>query len=417
VTTKVSHESRYMDRTVTQTPVSDNTAYPRVGLHRALHVFDDTVAYGDNLPDWKQRLREARSATTSLVGVRTTLSGWPLEYMYTDNGIVIRITGKHSYLGVPTNIDGTLVDKATAIAKQKFAQKARSKITTWQGGVAAGEFREAVKQLASPTRRLRNETLNLLDTLLGLRKGRLRPTKKGLSSLRDAIADTWLEWQYGVKPTISDCQDAYLAFQKVANGRRVDSVTIKATHKEVSRKELGSVKDGLGVPKASGFVTRTMFEESECEVTIRGAYVWRTPDGNFPLPQLFGVDLSSIAPTAYELIPWSFLVDYFTDVGSAIEAVSMRLTDFAWTNYTVRNRKTFREVRPRIEESQFVMLNYKPSVYLAGPYIAKGTRYTINRTAGLPPMVPYKPQFKLPNSSTKWLNIAALLNGINQLKS
>jgi hypothetical protein len=363
-----------------------------------------------------------------MVAVRKTLSTWPIEYHYTDNGIFIQMSGRYIPFDPPSDIDVDLEAKAVAVAFQKFAGKAQEKITTFQGGVAAGEFNEAVRQLASPTKRLRSEVMNLLEEMIRLKRRVVKNPRlleqhvvkssgKALSSIRNAIADTWLEWSFGVKPMINDCQDAYLAFQKMAKGRRVESVRIKAGSRERSQVVL---QRDYQFPLAgfdAGFVKGTVIEEYECEVLFRGAYAWRSPDGNFPLPQLFGVDLSNIAPTAWELIPWSFFVDYFTDVGSAIEAASIRLVEFGYVNYTVRNRTTRKWINLNTEWGQFVMTNYKPFVYCAHPYAAKGSCYKVSRFAGLPPMVPYKPQFKLPHSNNKLFNIAALLNGILQLKS
>jgi hypothetical protein len=361
--------------------------------------------------------------------VRKVLTAWPIEYNYTDGGVKVQIKG-HSYphFEVPSAVDGNLALEATAIAQQKFAKKAQQKITTWQGGVAAGEFRESVRQLASPTKRLRSEVSNLLSEMVLLKRRivknpRLLETHvtkssvKTLNSLRNAIADTWLEWSFGVKPMISDCQDAYLAFRKMALGRRIDKVHIKASH-AVREKQYASIGAVTGiVASGAGLLQYDVIEENFAETHFRAAYVWRSVDGNFPIPQLFGVDLSNFAPTAWELIPWSFLVDYFTDVGSAIEAASIRTVEFAWVNYTVRNSRTLKMVRPRTEWGSFVMQNYKPSVWCPHPYVAKGTLTTVDRFAGLPPMTPYVPHFKLPHSDTKWLNIAALLNGMLQLKS
>jgi hypothetical protein len=428
-TTKTSFDSHRYHLTTVMTPLVSEPSYPQPGLTTVTRTWTNDVTYGDNFPDWRERIREFRSATTSLAGNRIVVSCRPIEYGYTDpnhGGVRFKISGTFVPFSPPATINGVLESQVAATALQKFSSKARQKITTFQGGVSAGEFNETVKQLASPTKRLRHEVGSLLHTMLTLRRriGKnpialerevVKASGKTFRSLRNAIADTWLEWSFGVKPLITDCQDAYLALRKLSEGRRFDHVSIKATHIEKERRFKSTATTGF-VSNAAGFCGYDTWEEDECEVTYRAAYVWRRPDGNFPIPQLFGVDLMDIAPTAWELIPWSFFVDYFTDVGSAIEASSIRLADFAYVNRTVRNRRTLTMVNLRVNADATTRQIFKPSVYCPFTYAAKSTRYKVNRTAGLPPMEWYVPQLRSPKSDTKWLNIAALLNGVFQLR-
>ena len=160
-------------------------------------------------------------------------------------------------------------------------------------------------------------------------------------------------------------------------------------------------------------ITETITER--CEVTYRGAYVYRRPDGNFGIPELFGVDLSSVAPTSWELIPYSWLVDYFTDVGSAIDAVSIRLVEFGWSNVTVRNSATSVWTHPR-PTPVFSTGGAWSEFWCPHQYITKGTYRSISRQAGLGELEWYIPQFEMPKSMAKQLNLAALFSSVLDLK-
>lgn len=391
----------------------------------------NSVVYGENIKDWRKRKAEGRSVTTAMDGIRYALSASPFSYRYTTSGIQHLYSGqRHEFSSWPVAPDAFLVNQATARAQQKFAKKVRRDFTTFQGGVAAAEMRETVRMLASPTMRLRKECFNLLEQMLtlkrrfrrrdqrGLEESISRESRRALASLRNAIADTWLEWSFGVKPLINDSQDAYMALQKMHYGRRVETLRFNASAvaEKASTKTANLV---LGIyPGAAGSVTVDERIHEKVEVTFKGAYVYRRPDGNIALPDLFGVDLSSIAPATWEAIPWSFFVDYFTDVGSAIEAASIRLIEFGWVNVTTRSSTTHSHVNPRT-------LAYLPSAEFWCPYphVAKVSVHKVLRQAGFPAMAPYVPQFEVPalldengNISNKWLNISALLNGILSLK-
>jgi hypothetical protein len=370
---------------------------------------------GDNYPDWRQRIASHRDCTTSFFGVRYQYARKPFTATTRlSNGRVTVISGR-GWGELTTPPYGTVSDrsqqsKATTDAMYRFTNKARSRLQSWQGGVFAGELRETAKLLASPTRRLFDESHNLLDQLLRLKKRSKRETAK---ALRGAIADTWLEWSFGVKPIVQDANDAAHAFNRVRFGVRADSLTIKATGSsrdvQFLPDEACTTYPGLPGPTFNQKATITR----NCDVTIRAQYVLSNPSQNMPIATTFGLDLSSILPTAWELVPWSFLVDYFTDVGSAIDAWSIRLVEFTWTNTTVRNSVEHRKFAPYVVP----LAGAYGNIYCPSAYLASGKTIWTERSKGLPAWEPYIPTLKIPGyPSTKWLNIAALLNGIVSLK-
>jgi hypothetical protein len=332
-------------------------------------------------------------------------------------------------MSVPSDVNSSLASKAAAQCKQKFARKVRNKTRSWQGGVFAGELREAAVMLASPTKRLRREVDNLLRYALfeqnkwrkvrRLLKGNRKEADNAirqLASLRNVLADTWLEWSFGVKPFIQDANDAALAFRRLAKEEGIDKLTLKS---EVELEEHSFIQRDRNIglfPGISSYVKGDDFQIDKCTYMIRGCITAKNPIGGMPIPGIFGLDLSNIAPTAWELIPWSFFVDYFTDVGSAIDAWSIRLVNFGWSNHTIRNSRKIKLINCRTVGGPSGAGNYA-RFRVKGPYLTSGSLYKVERQAGLPPMEPYNPQFRIPGyPSVKWLNIAALANGIIALK-
>lgn len=367
---------------------------------------------GDNIPDFRAKISRGDNATTSLVGRQYRLRrdlvsasgfipaagpGRPYEAAFS-------LSGKPTHPFFPPNsVDETLVAKATSAAQTAFAKQVRKKTQNFSGGVFAGELMETVRMLASPAKGLRKEVGNLLDVAR-----RNKKLDRNLASTRRFVADTWLEWSFGVKPLINDVNDAANAFERMSNGRCIDLIRCTATGTAE-----GFLDDGLyewAVPSGSPFTMRSRADRTDrCEVTYRGAIRSSNPSGEMPLPVQFGLDLSSVLPTAWELIPWSFFVDYFTNVGDAIDAWSMRFIHFSWINRTVRNSRDLRAVSMHIVAPSNYVLTGVRGGRVSGKTTTVDRQVTTNEFS--PDLM-----LRLPGFGTKWINIAALLNGIADLK-
>jgi hypothetical protein len=120
-----------------------------------------------------------------------------------------------------------------------------------------------------------------------------------------------------------------------------------------------------------------------------------------PLPMRFGLSLSDVVPTAYEAFMWSFLLDYFSNMGDVLDAWCVGMVDFAWLNRTTRSRR-------------IVKFSDAIATPLAGEsrYAYGGHTRVVTKTVKREKVDNFndaKVLVKLPGSgSTQWLNIAAL---------
>lgn len=369
----------------------------------------------DNPRDFRALIARGDDATTSLTGRQYLLR----RAAYTEVRIVDPdprpgkvdnqwlITGRpHSPSFVPTAINGTLATTAVGAAQTAFTKQTRKRTQQFAGGVFCGELLETVRMLASPAKSLRKEVTNLIQTVL-----RKKPRGKKLSpaSLRRMVADTWLEWSFGVKPLVQDVNDAATALDRLANGRR-NSDLIRVTGDGYAEAyQARGVEDFSLIPGYPGVLRFRYGWNDRCDVRYRGAIRSANPSGEMPLAMQWGVDASSILPTAWELIPWSFMVDYFTNVGDVIDAWSMRFVDFSWLNRTVRNRRVVKQ------ESLMLLLAVDHYGHFTGGK-ASGSSTDVDRAKAnnqfSPPLMLQIPGFP----STKWINMAALLNGIAEVK-
>lgn len=310
-----------------------------------------SVSYGDNLPDWKARIAEGRNASTLLLGTRTLRYGKVGSAKYYQHG-----------LG-PCTIDGVLlhqnladtvpacgaatVSRATTDAAVQFTKHFRKNTEQWRSGEFLGTLVQTARLVHEPALLLRKGITGLYSDLIRAVK-RAGGTGIPLALLRrrqrEALAEAWLLWSFGISPTIKDLNDACTAARALASNRNFDIVRLKGEgHAETHLGTSSNVAVNAGSSGFSGSslaYERTDFEVSN--VTYRGAWKTSNPNGELPVPQHFGLKLNEVIPTAWELVPWSFFADYFTNIGDVLDAWNVALVDFAWLNRTTRSRRTAR---------------------------------------------------------------------------
>jgi len=248
---------------------------------------------------------------------------------------------------------------------------------------------------------------------MGLRKGLasyLDALKKGRrgspAQRRKFAADTWLEYAFGWAPLLNDLDEArkYLAKRRLQLD--MEFVSFKAVASKAN--DNGHAYDqylggsaGLSVP-----IRWYRHNRRECIVVYRGAVSSKTIGTPLINASSMGLSARSFAPTLWELLPWSFLIDYFTNIGDVITSWSNLTTALAWGCRTEIKRSetkaaTFGQPNGKalwqlVYEEQFVPGKYKSELKLVN-------RQSISSIG--PPSI----QFELPGFGLKWLNLAALV--------
>jgi hypothetical protein len=133
--------------------------------------------------------------------------------------------------------------------------------------------------------------------------------KRGQSRVTDLVADTWLEYSYGWKPLLNDVFNIAQATASVIVERQ--RVVRYKTERGENRKVTTKVVDG------TGSLSKTLFESRRS--TAIGV-MFRIPDGALHITDAFG--LSNPLTVAWEIIPFSFVVDWFLPVGDALKGLT-----------------------------------------------------------------------------------------------
>lgn len=133
---------------------------------------------------------------------------------------------------------------------------------------------------------------------------------------RDAAASTWLEYSYGWVPLLADVYDAAeLLAEQVSQKPDWTLVTVRATTRE-------SRKTSLTGSSSTGEITKYAYRaDTTSNSSLRG--VWRF----HPLPGTLPAKLGLANPlyVAWNLLPLSFVADWFLPIGDYLDALDAPL--------------------------------------------------------------------------------------------
>lgn len=287
--------------------------------------------YGVNVPQWKQRIRRGEGATTVLEGRRYRIVGdSPVtgRHLIVNSNTAVEsyrtVEGDaSSFLDLPNGNVGSLLDEADVTARMKFIKHAREAQRALSGLTVLGELRETVHMITRPLKTLRNYVDQLTSTA---KKRRKKIGNKNRKRLKDAMADTWLEWSFGAVPLVNDIVDGAEAASR--------AITFHPPSMVVSGKgRSGGVVSITTASTVGANIQATIRTRKSvsCEVKYYGRISTVVP-GHSLTAGTFGVTFNDVIPAAWELIPYSFLVDYFTNVGEVIEAACFPYNTIAWAN-------------------------------------------------------------------------------------
>jgi len=372
---------------------------------------------GTKVDDWRGKISRCENATSALTGtVITLVSSTPMiasaRYRINPFGSYFDQQCSGHVIGKYTDPNPAWLDfssRANAQASSKFLKEVRDAESKFSGLIFLGELRETLRMLRRPAEGLQElirEYLNKLSSRKG-RKGRRLSTNE----LTRAASQLWLEYAFGWLPLINDIQDAKEAYDALFRKERQYHIT--GGGKDFIRRKGNLYSDSVLEPPASGWsiVWEDYIDQTEI-VRYRGvvrAFAVTTAQDR---TKLFGFTPGDFIPTAWELLPWSFLIDYFANIGDILEAAVTDTSKVVWVSKsTIQQMDIYRGgyVRhPGDTVGYGNVLSYSSS---------KGNvrirKRTISRTPNAGFVMP-ELVFRLPHSDGKLLNIVALLEQIRQ---
>jgi hypothetical protein len=167
-------------------------------------------------------------------------------------------------------------------------------------------------------------------TQLNNRKRAMRglPVQARKKAWRETVSGTWLEYNFGMKPLIHDVRDIAEGLARFQFDEPVRT-RYRSKSEQLDVRTLNSANystdywiSWLGVQRTE---TKTFCTYSVgYEQTVRPAGSARR------LAEVLGFTLENFVPSLYEIMPWSWLIDYFTNLGSIIEAGTFNEEGIKW---------------------------------------------------------------------------------------
>lgn len=168
--------------------------------------------------------------------------------------------------------------------------------------VNLGQLHQTVDLLASNLSKLGRAALALKRGQFATAARQLGARPRGTRLKTTDVSGRWLELQYGWLPLIGDSFEAAKAFEAISNGPR--STTFRASNK----------KFGIG----NGSQSKTLFDVPYKE-SLKRYILYECTEEMGAARQLGLLDPASVV---WELLPWSFVIDWFIPVGSYLDLVN-----------------------------------------------------------------------------------------------
>jgi hypothetical protein len=301
-----------------------------------------SVTYTDRTKgvDWRKLIKEGQDATTKASG-----------FVRTYNGDQTYLLAKHKVTGVYTGqkaLDNTGFTGSTGHYNQAWElaigdaiSNAKAVQHEFNAGSFLAELRETIMFLVAPLSGIRRQSLRYMTRIKGRHLWREPPKSK----LR-RLSDLWLSYRFGVLPLLSDIDSAMLELANKTVGQP-PTLPFRGRGKWETCTE--SVTSGANLSIWSYY--RDLITYSTTDVTIRGRVRLKLPTQIIYPPGLIRT-FEDFVPSLYEAVPFSWAIDYFTNLGDILNCLGYCSANIVWSNWTARSflkrveNLTYKELQP-----------------------------------------------------------------------
>jgi hypothetical protein len=404
----------YLARIVQRYNDTVNGPHNQVTVYSSGKNLTDTFS-GYRNPFWRDEIRQGGNATTPANGVKWFVPDSYLSYQIDFDqlsgtkvigSLTIDVQGypfmDESWLAVPSPTSD-VVNSVTARAIARFLDRIDSARSSFEAGQDIGEVRETLHSIIHPLSSARDLALGYLGKLRKLN----RKTLRNKVSLQKAIADTYLEFRFGWDPLAADIGQGIASLTNNVN--HVDTIPVSASASlpyygsSVKWRALG------GNPFLGAIDTSICKTTGIYQVRYKGAVRTGAVNGKIPLLQNLQLDIPHFVPTLWDLLPYSWIADYFANIGDIIRAASFRYADLTWGVVTTRKEALADfSLNLKVDDSYnrnlFRLVNFSSSPCNPSSSSITFSRARLTPSDLIPPFV-----FNIPLTARPWENMTALL--------
>ncbi len=356
---------------------------------------------GVSVANWKRLIKECQNATSGFSASEETYSygsgGASVKHQFQAGGNTwnYNLLGGWSRCKRPVSPDSLTTSVAYTNARIAFLGEVNKAQIAFQGGVFLGELAETLRLIRSPAKLFQGGLHNYLNRVKRMAR---RGGKK--AALREA-SNRWLEFQFGWRQLYNDTVDSAKALSRLTQDPWIKRCSAQGNDRGMQ------VVDGIAIQQSPfNYLTEDRVElKVECEI-VGGVKINNSGGGAM---RQFGIFPGNFVPTLWELIPYSFVVDYFTNVGEMINAAAANTGSIAWNSMTMRkvakatNLVTADLMLTPVGAKELYRSRYFSSAIRERKSIVRSSVYDWDFN-------PFEAfSVGTPGSSTKWINLAALI--------
>jgi len=382
-------------------------------LHPSAVKFPRSVD-GVKLPSFRKLVAAKTDATTPMTAIFTDSVMRPCILNWFDNSFGNARTCKSNVWGQYS--PGSLLDEVNStfsvadenVAKAKCLARlndyVRNNQTPFQAQIFAGELKETIQFLRHPleasTKLVESHILLAEKTVFKkVLKARNSNVRKDIIAANKALADSWLELRFAVLPLIDDINNLLHVINN--DEQIIDRNRFYAQNTVVGASAIQQTNaDALIIRQTRRFVWKY-------EYIVRVGFIQERLQRVNGLQNYLEAslkDVTQVLPTIWELTPYSFLIDYFVNIGDIVNAPS-NIKTFA--NYVCASQiKTAKRTDVPLDLINngvtINSVNLLNNEFGCETTFRKVVRSSISST--VPPVV-----FTVPTSGIRLANMSALL--------
>lgn len=268
------------------------------------------------------------------------------------------------WMGGESSAVNSVLTSVMTEAANAMAEKIIDGFPSWDALTDLAELKETLGFLREGTTRLKDITLGCLtrNPKLVLSAFKVRPTKKRVRHVRKVIdinrfevgntseaavrsaADLWLAYRYGLMPLLYSAEDAI-------NAVHTPKSPFEQTH-QVTFKDKMSLRNQTYSSNGGGAAGGGILYDVTVKRTLEYSYRLRaTVSYRDSLMNRLGLNAWTIPKTLWEIVPFSFVVDWFYDLGGWFSRLNL--------GNLVASMKVLGTLKDRCLETVFIS-NFRP---------------------------------------------------------
>lgn len=400
---------------------STSGGYDFVGGNSVSHDADKATVFLGNAhrsgvqnPHYKDEIRNGQDATTSLVGetwtheitpysVQDSLSwenvGLPQDKhsRYSTSAGIYRYSTNPALIAVPPSVQAEVTNRCI----MEFLSACEAAKSSFEAGQDIGEYKETIHSIHKPLSSLRSHINDYFDVL-----AKKRRLVRVVASLPKVLADTYLEWRFGINPLVGDVAAAIAD----AGRFRFPVIPVKGHGHRIYASGTARYHPFIGA--TVGTYACNVQSRASYSVRYKGAIRSRSnASGRIGIAQSLQLLPENWLPTAWDLLPYSWIADYFVNIGEIIRGLSFVSSDLVWACKTTLTSTVTEYSDLALETPLAVPIPYHKT---GGSYSGSGgrakfsyrgvTRGALSPSGLLPTLT-----FQVPVSKYPFMNMGALM--------